>query len=303
MPSSHVSILTLVPSSDVGKSTLGVHWFLEKIVGQHPNLPKVIVLVLVLPSAILGSRTGNRRPTHQKTHRCGSLWWFYDLINSLLWGKGCWSGPSLKILDHVFEGFWMMVFDDLGYLGVVFDVFWHVWRGGAFSSWPRLAGYLSFVEGTACAGERDNCKRECFEPLGSVYVTRIIFQDWTGSVLELEQVHCPITGDTPRFRSRNAKHRFLLTVQLLFDIQSSGKWWRFLDVCMLQIPPNTWTGFGLPHQALMFDGITCLKGLAVNTWVGHVNLYYNLYFIFQNNYFKQILHICTKTLRTFQTTS
>ena len=30
-------------------------------------------------------------------------------------------------------------------------------------------GYLSYVEGTACAGKRDDCKRECFEHLGGVW--------------------------------------------------------------------------------------------------------------------------------------
>lgn len=32
-----------------------------------------------------------------------------------------------------------------------------------------------------------------------------------------------LLGGTPRFRSRNTKHRFLLTVQVFSDIQSSGK--------------------------------------------------------------------------------
>ena len=139
----------------------------------------------------------------------------------LEWGESEDSGSCFgRILD---DGIWWLgVFGGL----MSFDTFE---GGGAFSSWAPLAGYLSFVEGTACAGERDNCKRECFEPLGSVYVTRIMFQDWTGSVLELEQVYWCITGDTPRFRSRNTKHRFLLTVQLFVDIQSSGKWWIFLD--------------------------------------------------------------------------
>ncbi len=155
---------------DLGKFTLDVHWFLEEKRWSTPELT-------------WGHRTGPgiaqrdfRQSNGPNTSQNPLIQWFIEggrgfMTRSIQFcgtrAVGAWRPLAFgkvwfrRTLD---DGIWWF-----GVFGGGVWCFWYVLirlNGSAFSSWPRSAGYLSFVEGTACAGERDNCKRECFEPLG-----------------------------------------------------------------------------------------------------------------------------------------